>query len=547
MTQEDGTHIGRYGAGLMWLLPPVLAVAAYLAALDAPFIFDDRTEILENASIRSLRDVAAVLLHNPTRPIVNLSYALDYSWWSLDPFGYHLTNVLLHAINVLLLFTVVRGMVGDAERRGGRVAQAQVNGVAFVAAGIFAVHPMMTEAVTYISSRSELLSAMLFLAAFQSFRAAFVRASWRWYAAGLVLFAATLAAKETGAMLPFVLLAYDRLVLRDAGAAPRSWRRWSHALLIGLVLVAGAARASLYLMTEHPDAAWFQSGNALVAVDAIARYVALLLVPVSQSLVHPLNQIGSFVDQRALTSLASLLVLGGAAVWAWRREPLVTFGIIWFALVLIPSSSLILLADRGQPMAEHRVYLASCGFLIAAAAGAWTVAGLGDVRRPTRLAAGMAALAVVLASLTGLTTARNRLWGDPVALWNDAARKAPLTYAAQYGLADAYFSVGDCDAAVGAYRRAIALRPENADAYLGLAACQRDLARPDEARQTLRAGLATARVDPRVILALASLEESRQNAEEALRLCQQLLASGRDVAAAQTCVARNAEALTPRR
>jgi tetratricopeptide (TPR) repeat protein len=154
-------------------------------------------------------------------------------------------------------------------------------------------------------------------------------------------------------------------------------------------------------------------------------------------------------------------------------------------------------------------------------------------------AAALSGLVLVLAVLAGLTLARNSLWNDSVALWEDAVRKAPRTYAAYYGLADAHRSVGDCESAAEPFQAAIRMRPQNPDAYLGLAACQQDLARPDDARSTLRAGLENAGTDARLSLALAALEEQRQNSSEALRLCRQALAQNPRDDQAAACVERN--------
>src|SRR5439155_26977661 len=112
--------------------------------------------VVENPSIERLSDRRAIVLHDVTRPIVNFSYAIDRALWGVTPIGFHVTNVLLHILNVILLFALVRRLADDRDR--GVL-------VAFGAAVIFAAHPMMTEAVGYISGRSELLCAAFFLPA----------------------------------------------------------------------------------------------------------------------------------------------------------------------------------------------------------------------------------------------------------------------------------------------------------------------------------------------------------------------------------------------
>ena len=130
----------------------LLGGVVYLNALHNPFVYDDYHTVVENASIARVTDLRAIVLGAVTRPIVNFSYAVDRALWGTKPLGFHVTNVLLHMLNVVLLFALARRLSED------RLA-------AFAAAALFAVHPMMTEAVGYIAGRSEVLCATFFLPA----------------------------------------------------------------------------------------------------------------------------------------------------------------------------------------------------------------------------------------------------------------------------------------------------------------------------------------------------------------------------------------------
>ena len=126
-----------------------------------PFVYDDYVSVVENPSIQPPLYLRSVLLYQLTRPVVNASYAVDRAIWGPEPFGYHLTSVLLHMLNVGLLFLLVWRLSEDWQRTTGEPAHAQAT--AFATALLFAVHPMMTEAVGYISGRSEVLCATFFL------------------------------------------------------------------------------------------------------------------------------------------------------------------------------------------------------------------------------------------------------------------------------------------------------------------------------------------------------------------------------------------------
>lgn len=527
----------------------MLAVGVYVNALHNPFVHDDRTEVVENASIRQLTDLSAVVRASLTRPVVMLSYAVDYAVWGLEPFGYHLTNLLLHVLNVLLLFWLVHGLVRDrASDNGSAGTRAPATAIvtAFAAACLFAVHPMMTEAVGYVSGRSELLSGVFFLSSLLCFRQAFVAGGRLWLVPGIVLFVIGLGAKETMAMLPIVLLAYDGLLLRRSGEAARR-RLWRvHAPLLLAVLLLGAWRVWLYTAVEHPASSGLQWEYGLVELHVAIRYISLLLYPSSLSIVQPVYPIESIYDERVAISVAALTFLGAAAVELRRRNPLVTFGITWFFVLLVPSASLILLAAVGEPMAEHRVYLASAGFFMAVGAlvGRW--AERGEVLARGRLMAAAAALMLGVAALGTLTVARNRVWESPMRLWEDAASKAPRTWMAVYGMADAYRAVGDNVSAAVAYQRAIALRPTETRAYLGLAQSWIDLGRNESAREALRAAIQRrpAATDARMALALVE-EQVFRDSVEARRLCREVLELAPAAADAVACIRRNPVSAAP--
>ena len=522
-------------APVLAFLAVLLGAIVYVNSLGNPFVFDDTTEILENPSITQPAQIGGLIRYSPTRPVVNLSYALDYASSGLEPFGYHLTNLLLHLINIALFFALARAYARD---RGS-----SDDLLPFTAAALFAVHPLLTEAVGYISSRSELLSGAFILSSLYAFRLGLLRGRLILLALGVTLFALAGASKETAAMLPFVLLAYDRWVLGERGAwttRQRFW--WVHAPLIALVLAGGAFRILRYVTVEHPGSATINWTNALLDLHVLTLYVSLFVAPISLSLVHDVTPVTSVFDTRVMVGamvLAALLWLGVS----WRRRgPLITFGIVWFLLLLIPSSALIVVADKGQPMAEHRVYVASCGLFLAVAA-AWV--HLVQFLTPgVRRAIAIGAVIVAIVGLGTLTVARNNVWADPVRLWEDAARQAPRTFMAQYGVGESYRAAGDCDAAIPAYQRAIRLRPMLEDGYLGLAECLIVNERPDDAMQVFRAAVQRASTAVKSRLNLASFEAERGNAGEALRLCREALTVAPNDRNAAACIQRNAAAIS---
>jgi Flp pilus assembly protein TadD len=375
----------------------------------------------------------------------------------------------------------------------------------------------MTEAVTYVSGRSELLCTAFFLTSWLAFRAV-MRGRPRWLAPGIACFILGLGAKENAAMLPFVLIAYDLLVLGGEPGARRRRMLRLHLPFAGLVAVAGAVRVAVFLGVERGPEAVGLWHNALTEVGVVWRYLALLAAPVGQSIMHPVETVTSASDPRFVAAAVGLAAAAGGLWTLRRRVPVVVFGLVWFLLLLAPAH----LIPLQEAMAEHRVYTAGCGVFLAIGGGLVTAIA----NRGTRaMRAAAASLAVVLAVLGSATVMRNRVWADPVTLWSDAASKAPSTWGVHYALGDALRNAGRCDEAVAAYGRAIEILPGQLPAHLNRGICLAELGRFAEAEAAFKAAAAVDPTSARVHNNLGTLaarqgrlEQARGHFEEAMRL-----------------------------
>ena len=478
-----------------WLLPALaaaLACAAYVNALDNPFVYDDRDTVVANASLADLSNVRFILVYSPFRPVVNASYALDRWLWEYRPFGYHLTNVALHAAAVLLLYAWVRRILTDTG--SGREA----NVAAFAGAALFAVHPLQSEAVAYVSGRSELMCAVWFLAALLLARDAILSGSRARTAGAILCGLLAIASKEIGLVLPFVVLAYDWL-LRPGDDAARRWRLW-RVFVPAFILLAGIGAYRLVALRGISDGtAMSPLLNMLTQAIVIWRYVGLLAWPAGQSIMHAVHRVTSIADPLAWIAFAGLAGVCVAAFRIRRSHPAVALGVLWFFAVLAPSSSVIALREG---MAEHRVYLASAGIFIAVssvfARGAKSGAATADKaivnrwlspERGTSLLARTGRAGVfcaVVMLLFGLTVMRNRVWSDPVTLWTEATVHAEGMWEPHYALADSLREAGDCTAALPEYRKVVALRPAHRDALTNLGICLAQTGQLEDAEQAFR-------------------------------------------------------------
>ena len=461
----------------------ILAVLLYASALDNPFVYDDFRLIVENPSIQNLSGVLTILARDATRPLVTLSYALDTALWGTRPFGYHLTNVLLHALNVVLAYWLAFVAAGDWRRRcGGAYAFSPSPAVvATVTSVLFAAHPVLTQAVGYITARSEPLYGAFFLAAILAARQ-WMRSGGRWRSIAVTFWVLSLLAKEAAAMLPVVLWCYDAWLMD--GDRPARWRRVRglYAPLFAVVLLFAGVRLAVLATVEYPAGSGPDWRNVFVAVDAFWQYLALFVWPRGQTIMHTIPNVTGLTP-RAVSGVVGLAAFG-AVVWSLRRiQGVVSLGLAVAAALLVPGSVLFV-TGVGEPMAEHRAYISALGFFLAVGA----VAGMAWARAVSygRGTLALSAVgAVCVAQLAGLTLVRNALWESPVNLAKEAVVQSPVNWVPRLLLAETLRQNARCVEAVPEYRMVIAMRGLESFTYKKLVGCLLETGQLPEAERAL--------------------------------------------------------------
>jgi hypothetical protein len=489
----------------------------YLNALDNPFVYDDARTIVGNRSLVGPWNLRAVLLQNVSRPLVNVTYFVDRALWGPAPFGFHVTNVLLHMLNVALLFLFTRGLIAD--RLGAADDEGQARRAvlaAFAAAALFAVHPMMTEAVGYISGRSDLLSGTCMLLAFLAVRRWMNTDHARWLAAAMGAAFLALGAKETAVVLPVLLVCYVLFVRQDPVHRRRRYLVMLCAPLIAVAVIAASVRLGLFVFVEYAGRVGWQWRYGLTELDVFTRYIALMIAPVSQTIFHAIPATTSFADPRAIVAIGTSLGCAALIVISARRRSIVGFGLTWFVLMLVPSALLVML-DRGEPMAERRVYFASAGLFLAAGHLAGAIRELLARRRPIVRRAVAIAGALVLVSLAGRTVVRNLVWSSPILLWAEAAERAPDHWLPALVLGEELHEAGRHPEAMAAFRKALRTGAHVPAIYENLGVCLLELRRLDDARQTYTALSEVAPRSAAGLNGLATIDLVQGNAEAARR------------------------------
>jgi len=419
------------------------AALAYAGALGADFQFDDYNVIVDNPAVHSL---AAWWDGMPgIRPLLKLSYTLN---WLADPgpAGFHAVNVLLHLINIALVWRLTAHLPVP----GGWEHGPALRRVRILATLLFALHPVQTEAVTYVSGRSMSLMAAFGLAGLLCWLEAPGRdRPWLWKTAALAAFAAAILTKEVAVVLPLALLLLP-------GDGPR---RRHPAALLGLATVALVALFAVFgyqrLLTEPMPRGI--GVNLLSEANALYYLIGQLLRP------GALNIDPELPELTAWSWLAGLEVAGIAAAllaaWRMRRsEAWLSFGIFWFFLLLLPTHSLIPRLDLAS---ERHLYLAGLGLYWLAAVA---ITALFPSRRP---AWHLAALALALTGMT-FTHLRNGDYRDEISLWQQTTRIEPGNPRAWNNLGWAYFLAVRRDEARRAFQQALLLDPEHANAKRNL-------------------------------------------------------------------------------
>lgn len=441
-------------------------VAALVAAVFAPAVrngfvnWDDQVNITGNPHFRGFAPAnlkwmltAAVLGHYI--PLTWLTLALDHAVWGMDPRGYHLTNVLLHAANAALVFLVARRLLA-----GYPVA-------AVVAALTFGLHPLRAESVAWVTERRDVLSGLLVLLALLAYLRATESAGAArrgWLGASLGAFAASLLAKAITMTFPVVLLILDWYPLRR-----RALREKVPFAAVGAV---GAAVALAAVRTTAVTS-WADYGapaRFAMTTFSLAFYVSRTLVPVGLSPLYELPAVVHPLAREFVLSTAATVGLTAAAIGVRRRAPWFTAAWAAYAVVLLPVAGPV---HAGLQLAHDRYSYLSC-LPWALLAGA----GVGSLMRAGRQgvagrAVGVAAGAVVVATIGGwsyLTVQQVRIWRSSEALWGAAIDADPACSACRASLGKAFLDAGRLDAAEGQLRAAIALRPERASPHNTLGA-----------------------------------------------------------------------------
>jgi len=438
----------------------VIVVAPYVNSLGNPFIWDDSNALVNNPTIRSLWPLWTPLLppaETPvsSRPLVNLSFALNYALHGLNVWGYHLVNLGLHLLTACLLFAIVhRALTTDTSKTRSHV---HTSVIALLATLVWAVHPMVSEIVNYTTQRSDALGGLLLVATlFAAQRALDATHRRRWHVIAAIACLCGVLSKEFVAVTPLIVLLYDRVFAFRSFREAFAVRRGLYGALAATWIPLGAILALRPHSTIGFAAGVDPWTYLLNQAEMIGRYLRQAVWPdalvLDYGVPRPLSLGAVWVS---VVMIATLFAASLVALFRWPR---VGFLCVVFFILLAPTSSVIPITT--EVGAERRMYLALAALaILVVTGGAWVIdrvrpsipRRVGDVLPAAAVAGAFAWVGI----LGVLTTHRNGEFATPVTLWRGSVERWPQGRA-RILYAEALADAGDHNAAV--YQLQMAVR-----------------------------------------------------------------------------------------
>lgn len=448
------------------------AVLVYGNTLANQFVLDDGLYIVRNAQVvdPTLHDLfSANPVSSVFRPLTFASFAINWELRKDEPIGYHLINILLHACVTLLLYLLLQELLGGTP---------EAKTTAFVAALLYAVHPIHTEAVAWTVGRAELLAAGLLFAGW------ILHLRDRTFGS-LACFAGAVLSKESAiAFLPLVFL---------GDFVTGKWKpriRYALATALGIIYLAVLwtvqgrqfGQRGGIAMLDNPLAGLPAGWRILNALRVAWKYVALQFWPAVLSSDYSFNQIPMFRDWRHTlpAALAAAVVVGLWIRAVWKRQPgWILAGGIYFAGFAATANIFV---STGTIMGERLAYFPSAGFCLLLALG-WQ-----QVRqKKEKVAWGL--LAVVVLTLSVRTVMRNRNWKDNFTLFSTDARAVPNDAKIHTNLGAEYLQRHQLDLAATEDQSALRIMPDYADALASYSAVEFERGNLESARKTIENAL----------------------------------------------------------
>jgi len=427
----------------------ILAIPAisFFPCLKNDFLnWDDQQYVTENKMItelswRSIETIFDSIYMGHYHPLTLLSYALEYRFFKLNPFAYHLTNLILHLMNGLLVFWLMMMLKGGVF-------------TSLVVSLLFGIHPLHVESVAWISERKDLLCSFFFLGSLVVYLTYLKTRGRRFYFLSLFLFLLSLLSKSMAVTLPLVLFLCDYLLDRkfDRKSLIEKIPFLAMAFIFGII--ASFALRSSGMVDSKSSLSFFK--NIFIMSEVLTSYFSKLILPIKLSCLYPsIQEIGGVWLYVSLTTIIGFLIAG---ILLGRYNKTITFGTLFFFITILPVLPIKIVADR-------YIYIPSIGiFFIAAEGFDWLYR---SKLEPIKIVKPILAILLIgiLGTFSFLTWERCQVWRDNISLWSNVLKNYPNIPIAYNNRGEAYLRRGDYDKAIFDYDQALRINPNFYKAY----------------------------------------------------------------------------------
>ncbi len=430
----------------------LISLVVYSNTLKNEFTFDDNEIIEKNFYFKNIPAYKWLLNDNyflyskelSYRPIVTISYLINYYLFQLKPFGYHLTNLLLHICVVLVIYLFFIKITCN-------------NDLAFITALIYSVHTISAEAVNSIGFREDILCALFFMIAFYSY----INYSSTYKPIPLLISSVSiflsLMSKEMGVTFFALIIVYDILFKKTSFDSQTIIRKYLPFLIIFIIyFLIRFVFLKNPLKWEPIPPEMHSTKRFFLIPETFCRYIFLLIFPIRLSAIHTYTVNDYIFHISFIPYLIILIGIVFISLYIKKYNPLLSFGLIFYLVSLLPVLNLIPITHT---MAERYLYLPNIGFC-------FFLANLIFLIKNSKIRKILLLIILIFFSL--LTYNRNKIWRDNESLWTATVKASPNSYRAHNGLGLVYYNSGELNKAQNEFETAIKLQPFYEEAYVNL-------------------------------------------------------------------------------
>lgn len=484
------------------LLILIITLFSFYPSLKNGFTnWDDNAYVTNNPLIRNLSFPGIAKMFSTAhlglyKPLVFLSFALEYHFFKLNPAAYHTTNLIFHLLNCILVFMLI--FILTASLR-----------ISFIVGLLFGIHPLHVESVAWITERKDMLYAFFILGASTFYLYYLKTKTAKYYLFSLLSFSLSLLAKPMGMFFPILILLFDYFlgIKSDKNTMLKKIPFFAIAAVFLMITMHSGKKLMYGPLFNY-------SKDVFIASYGVIFYIYKLFIPVKLSCVYPFPvKYGNHLPAEFLFSPLLLILLSSVAIISLKYNKKLMFGALFFFVSILPVLQII---HTGPEMvADRYMYIASIGLFYIIAI---TIGWISDKLRNNILKGVFYALLIfALITLSFLTRQRCEVWKNSISLWEDAVKNTSDNVLAYYNFGNAYAAIGNNREAIVKYQKAIEINPDCVDAYNNLCNTYIVIGKNREAIESCKK---TIQLDPAVASAYYNLGNAYSNIgkkEEAIK------------------------------